>query len=416
MLTVDLVRARKYGGELKLTQLKGKSRKRARDLARAFLDLAHQHTGSTRGELDDAFSTVSAAPRERKLALGLRKLVEDACVFEGAGAGDARELRRQVFTLAAEVRRALEPGEDFDRTSVLERVAEARGADEGIEDLDRSLYADLRAAQRLVEPPALSGGALVDRYDLAQAQAVLLRATRVTAEVECRDAASYRYLFRQLKFRRLLHAIHHSQRYPGGYRIEIDGPYSLFTSVTKYGLQLALVFNAIQGCRHWTIDAALLWGRDRKPLAFRLSGSTRGSPGDTAAEARGGLTEEVVALLEGLEKLDTPWQAEPSTDVLELTGLGICVPDLRFVNGETGEVAYLEVLGYWSRDAVWKRVELVQAGLQQRVIFGVPKRLRVSESVLDEDLPGELYVYRGKMSPKVIITRLDGVTKTKTSK
>ncbi len=416
MLTVDLVRARKYGGELKLTQLKGKSKRRARELASALLDVARRHRGSTRGAFDEECSTVPAGPRERKLALGLRKLVKDACVFEGDETGDARELRRLVFVEAAGVRRALGPGEDFDRTSVLEGVAEARGAEESVDDLDRKLYSDLRQAHRLVEAPSMSGDALVERYEIAQAQAVLLRATRVTAEVECRDAVTYRYLFRQLKFRRLLHTIHHSKRFPGGYRIEIDGPYSLFSSVTKYGLQLALVFNAIQGCRRWAIDASLLWGRDRKPLAFRLIGSTRSRARESEEAGAGRFTDDVAKLLDGLERLETPWNAESNAEVLELPGLGLCVPDLRFVNGETGEVAYLEVMGFWSRDAVWKRVELVQAGLPHRIIFAVPKRLRVSESVLDGDLPGELYVYRGKMSPKVILNRLDVIADRNSSK
>jgi hypothetical protein len=44
---------------------------------------------------------------------------------------------------------------------------------------------------------------------------------------------------------------------------------------------------------------------------------------------------------------------------------------------------YLEVMGYWSRAAVWKRVELVQAGLAERVLFAVSSRLSVSEEVLD---------------------------------
>ena len=39
-----------------------------------------------------------------------------------------------------------------------------------------------------------------------------------------------------------------SARDGGGYRIEIDGPYSLFESVTKYGLELALLLPALEAC------------------------------------------------------------------------------------------------------------------------------------------------------------------------
>ena len=69
---------------------------------------------------------------------------------------------------------------------------------------------------------------------------------------------------------------------------------------------------------------------------------------------------------------------------------------------------YLEVMGFWSRAAVWQRVELIQAGLETPVLFAVPQRLRVSEAVLPDDVPGALYVYKGVMSAKAIEERLDG--------
>lgn len=408
MLTVDLVRARQQGGELKLTQLQGRAKGRAIALAEAYLELAEQYVGSTRGELDDACATISSGSRERKLALGLRKMVEDMCEFEGDESGDARELRRQVFTLAAEARRGLEPGERFDRQAIMTRVAEIRGQEESVAALNSGLYSDLRQAHRLVTAAVTTPEALVERYDMAQAQAVLLRATRVVIEVSCKTAPAYRDLFRQLKFRRMLHTIHHSKRTKGGYRIEIDGPYSLFSSVTKYGLQLALLLPAIQGCDRWTLEAKLLWGRERRPLILRLDGSTRGD--ESGREDRIDLPDEVTDLVGKLRELSTDWEIAPSSDLLELPGMGLCVPDLRFVHRLTGEVVYLEVMGFWSRETVWKRVELIQAGLPHKIIFAVPKRLRVSESVLDDDLPGSLYVYRGKMSAKVILRQLEAMT------
>jgi hypothetical protein len=83
------------------------------------------------------------------------------------------------------------------------------------------------------------------------------------------------------------------------------------------------------------------------------------------------------------------------------------VPDLRFVSRATGEIAYLEVLGYWSRAAVWRRVELASRGLKERVLFAVSSRLRVSEEVLGDEVPAELYVYKGALSAKEVLRRLD---------
>jgi predicted nuclease of restriction endonuclease-like RecB superfamily len=89
--------------------------------------------------------------------------------------------------------------------------------------------------------------------------------------------------------------------------------------------------------------------------------------------------------------------------------VGLTVPDLVFDRGagSARERVYLEVMGYWSRDAVWKRVELVQAGLSERIVFAVSARLRVSEDVLDGELPGALYVYKRTMSARAVAERLE---------
>jgi hypothetical protein len=93
--------------------------------------------------------------------------------------------------------------------------------------------------------------------------------------------------------------------------------------------------------------------------------------------------------------------------VLNLPGVGVCVPDLVFTRDGAKTPVYLEVLGYWSRAAVWRRVELAEAGLPHRVIWAVSDRLRVSEAALPADLPASLYVYKGVMNPRRILKLLE---------
>ena len=63
------------------------------------------------------------------------------------------------------------------------------------------------------------------------------------------------------------------------------------------------------------------------------------------------------------------------------------MPDLELRHASAASTVYLEVLGFWSRDAVWRRVELVERGLPQRIVFAVSKHLRVSEEALDDEHP-----------------------------
>jgi uncharacterized protein len=353
---------------------------------------------------------VPFSARERKISLGLRKLVTDRCDFEVEEEFDPVSLRRDVFVRASVMRRALGVGEELDRTAVLSTVAAERGVTTGAlpdpaAELDRLLYVDLRSAHRLLGFHGVGAEALVETYATGQAQAVLLRAVQVRARVSSRDPSTYRALFHRLKFLRLLYRIAPDEESRhGGYHIEIDGPYSLFRSVTKYGLQLALLLPAIQACERWSIAAEVAWGARRTPLGFALEGKTPQPARDGNAPA---LADDVAALVARFAERDGPWKPTTTSDILDLPGVGLCVPDLVFEHGPSGARVYLEVLGFWSRDAVWRRVELVERGLPHRILFAVSSRLRVSEAVLGEDVPGALYVYKGVMSARAVEEHLD---------
>jgi len=95
--------------------------------------------------------------------------------------------------------------------------------------------------------------------------------------------------------------------------------------------------------------------------------------------------------------------------VLDLPGTGLCVPDLVF--SRRRQKIYFEVLGFWSREAVFRRVDLVRRGLSEKILFAVSSRLRVSEEVLDEDDSGALYVYKGAMSARAVAERLESLAR-----
>ena len=415
MLTSDLVRVRRRGETLEVIRLNKAARERAKEMATQYIAIAKSHIGKTRGELDEAMGAIEVHARDRKVGGGLRKLIADRCELEIEEGTDPLELRQEVFTRASAARKALAPGQRFEPGEVLADVARKREVEQA--ELERLLYVDLRSAHRLLRFESLSASALLELYELGQAQAVLLRAVRMVARVQCSSPGAYRAIFRKLKFLRLLHVIEpitEDAKWAGGYCITIDGPYSLFRSVSKYGLKLAQVLPLLRACDRWAIEAQVRWGKERKELSFATCNDDdhRAGPSDAAP-----LPDEVAGLLakfgERHKAEKTSWLARSSSDILELPGVGLCVPDLIFEHSETGVCIYLEVMGFWSRDAVWKRVELVERGLPYQIVFAVSSRLRVSEAGLDADLPSSLYVYKGAMSPKIIEEHLDRLANQK---
>jgi predicted nuclease of restriction endonuclease-like RecB superfamily len=402
LLTADLVHARRREGRLQLTRLNPKRRARALALATALREVAEAHVGETREALQEAWGAIDVQPREKKLADGLRKLLEDGMTFDSGTDLDPVALRRSVFERATAARKALPEETRFDRGALLDEVAAEREMTP--EALEAALYGDLKSAHRLVEIDAPSPERTVERYDLEQARAVLLKATQVRAEITNADPSAARALFRRLKFLRLLHRIEPLSKgsaRKASYRLTLDGPMHLIEQSTRYGLSLALALEPLMACGNWRLEADLRWGKDRRPLRFALEGEALAH--DAPAPR---LPDEVEALRARFAKRKGPWTVEVADELLDLPGVGICVPDLRFLHRDGGDVL-LEVLGFWSRDAVWKRVDLARAGLGRPVLFAVSSRLRVSEEVLDDLEDAALLVYKGALSATKVAERLD---------
>jgi predicted nuclease of restriction endonuclease-like RecB superfamily len=417
LLTADLVDVRRRGADLQLRALDDEERAEALRIAEIYVGLVRAHVGRTRAQLLEACRLVPVAAKRRRLAAGLFKLALDACVFEEGEGLDPVELRALLFTEAARHRRALGPRQIFERDTVLAEVA-ARHASEAAA-VEKALYADLPEAQILVETKLGGPKSLLAAYEAGGVQAVLLRAVKVRAKVVGASPAAFRQLFRKLKFLRLLH---HIEPLPApkprgrspGYEIVIDGPYSMFESVTRYGLQLALAYPAIAACGRWTLEADLRWGKDRRPMRFVQRGQADDATCEDAdPENPAEMTTTVASAPSEIETLLADLAthkshglvARPAKELLALPGAGVIAPDIELQHAASGRTVFVEVLGFWSRDAVWRRIELAQKGLPQPVIFAVSKHLRVSEAALPAEAHAALYVYATKLSARALLDR-----------
>jgi hypothetical protein len=405
MIGPDLVRARRRTDKLLLQELKGQDRQRAIELGAELLDIARAHLDESHEALEAALSAVDREAREEKLFMGLRKLVLDACRFDAPLEVDPVAIRRELFGRAAAERLRLEPGDRLDRERILSDAGTALGISGA--QVEQSLFGDLRGAAQMIEAPSLSPEELASQYEVAQIQGILLRAVRVTLLVTETSPEAYRLLFRKLKFRQLLFKI---ERLEGGqYRIEIDGPFSLFDSVTKYGQKLALLVPVLLLVHRCSLSAELRWGKERKKLTFNHEFSSHESAEVDEA------SPEVSDLIERINEGKQGYVAGPDASLVDLPGVGVVVVDF-FIETPKGARVLVEVLGFWSRDAVFRRVEWAnarRAGSDRSlvpVLFAVSSRLRVKDEVLDPDTSAALYVYKGRMSAKALCERAEALT------
>jgi hypothetical protein len=364
-----------------------------------YLQQYREMIGETRDAIDEAVETLEVTARDRVAALGLRKVIEDRCEFEVGGDADPESLRREVFWASAKAHKALDVRAEFDRDAVLAEVGARLGITPAA--IEAGLYADLRGSEILQKFDPLSPEAVIERYNLGLAQAILLRAARVTVHVEGEDRRAYRRLFRAARFHQLIHVVRAEAE--GGYTITLDGPYSCFDSVQRYGLKLALFLPSVLPFPSFRVKADVLWGKEREPLVLEI-GPEHGLVSQSPEPPE--TSPELTTFCAAFERLGSEWKVRASEKIFALPGEVVCVPDLVFESSETGEEVYLEAFGFWSRAAVWQRVELIRKGFPSRIILAVGKQLRVSEEVLGEEDAGEVYVYKTGISPRAVLERL----------
>jgi predicted nuclease of restriction endonuclease-like RecB superfamily len=405
VLPPELTRARKREGKLSLSALSPAERARATEIAELLIGVTRAALGEPREDVQASWAALPVAAKERKLLAGLTHLLEGHAEFAAPTSAEPEAVRRAVFERAARRRAQLPPGEHLQRSAVLAEIAEEMGLP--AEQLEQALFADLRSAQRLERCGLTSAAALVSEYELVQVQSVLLRAERIEAEVRAAKPDAYRELFRKLKFRQLLHRIEPLE--PSGYRLEIDGPMSLFGATTKYGLELALSLPALLSCGSLRLKADLRWGKRRERLRFEQVYDQA-----PVQDSDVGIRTEVLDLLEALGAAKSELEARLSEELIDLTerGGGVLVPDLelRRRGAAANEPKVLvELLGFWSREAVFRRIEAAERGLSHPVLFVVSSRLRVSEELLDGVEAASLYVYKGKVNAHALLRKVEGL-------
>lgn len=399
MLTGNLVRVRSARGRVIPLYL-DRDNPYWLEIAESLLMIYREAKGLTRGEIQSEIDEL-IGPDTRTLAhRGLAKILEDRAEFEVVAEIPPDQIRQKVFTAAAAERKRLaaQPQgihrDPFRRDVILQGVAEELRIEPN--QVAATLFADLKDENRMIGfDDNLSAQRIIDRYNVGLAQAVLLRSVWIHAEVRGEKPARYRQLFRWLKFHRLLYRVEGSMA--DGYSFQIDGPLSLFSATSKYGLQMALFLPALLLCRDFRLDAELRWGPKREPRTFHLEASDGlvSHYQDTGTYT----PAELAAFVERFRQVAPAWEVSEATDVLELGREGVWVPDYRVVHRATGVDVFVEVLGFWKGTSLERLLQLLPNHGPPRYVLAISDRLKVDEEALG-DLRGP--VLRFKEIPNAI--------------
>jgi predicted nuclease of restriction endonuclease-like RecB superfamily len=371
-----------------------------REVAERLLEMFRGQDGTTRGQLEEDQREAFGDDPGQLVHQGLAKLLEDRCEFETVSGHPPDELRPAVFRAAAEARAA---DAAFDRIAVLRKVAAGFGVSPEV--VEHGLFADLKSEQRLVRFADISAERLLQRYNVALAQAVLLRSTRVHVVIRQESPQRLRQLLRLVKFHRLV--CEAEKISGGGVQLHLDGPLSLFSATNKYGLQLALFLPAVLLCKDFELKADLRWGPQKRPKVFSLT--PRDGLVSHLPDLGGYVPPELGMFVELFRKRVATWDIVDETELLPL-GSGFWVPDFRLVHRVSGFTVLLEVLGFWRKASAEKHLERLRAHIREPYLLAVSDQLHIEDAEL-EGLAAGIHRFRNMPLPEEVVRLAEALMK-----
>ena len=374
-------------------------------LAAELIALFRAATGRTRGELAADLQVLEGDRTDYRVKRGLAHLLSnDYCTFEVVSPVEPSVLRQRVFSLAVHALPSPQA-----RAATLTAVADALSHE--LErtitpaQLQAGLYADLPREQVLSDFAAPTPEALLHRYNLAQAQGVLYRASSITITAYRNDPGEYKLLFRYLKLFGLMAYVEGDADH--GFTLIIDGPASLFKPSTRYGLALAKLLPALLHVSRWRLVATLI---PRTPMraAVRMRytlapdcGLVSHYPPGTPYDS---IVEQAFAARWGEEKAG--WRLEREVDLVPIPG-SVMVPDFRLVHAD-GRTFLLEIVGYWRPEYLRKKFAQVRRAGRHDLILAVSERLNLERAGVSlHNVPARLVWFKDRLQPQAVLALLE---------
>lgn len=294
-------------------------------------------------EVEDCLSEIAGCPPRRIAAFC--KLLDDASEFDKPS-GKAAAFRKRVFELAAPMHPIVEQREgifEHDLASARQRLcAEFKLT---WEEIESRLFSDVIELQKLILFPGdLAPATLLARYNVAQTQAALYRATLVRIDAFAQAPT----IIRHAKLAGLMHRVSRYRKPGGGdefgYRMILDGPASNLRETSRYGIGFAKLIPTLLTCSDWHLMAKVLGPRNQH-FTLALSPADQLSSEATPPAEFDSKLEERLAELWSKSPVNG-WRLMRDEEFL-IRQQEVFTPDFVLTRDD-GVKIYIEVVGFWT--------------------------------------------------------------------
>ena len=389
MLTKDLVICRCSGKRI-IPVFQKTDDTELLELAERLIEACEPNGSFTRGEMLQSWSDVTTGFLNAKLLNGLRKILEDRAQFSSSSELDYPAERKKLLLASASVLKqgAFATEEEY-RNAV----------DASLESplIRERLYADLPDNDRLLSFRDTSPRELIERYNIALVQGLLLEASSIELDVEDASQAQLRRLFSLVRFNRLVstaearapqesassiashaHSPTACQLRPESalntrIHFTIDGPGSVLSQSRSYGFQLARFFPAVVNLKHWSLTATIMhtnaYGTKERELKLDETS------GLTSRDAYGSyVPEEIELFRKAFAAKNSRWRFLEECPILKGKKALLVFPDFGFISPD-GKTIYLELFHRWHANQLMQRLDQLDAGCEWPLIIGVDRAI-----------------------------------------
>lgn len=371
-------------------------------VAQEALEVYRQGIGRTRRQLhqdvETVFEQIPDCPTRRIAAFA--KLLDDQSDFHSNR--KAADLRREVFRAAAKQHPLVKAVDRIFENSEREtkgNIAAARNTT--WPEIERDLFADVMEFHRLKTFPGYdSPQELLARYNVAQVQACLYRAERMT--LWAKD--DLQVIVRSIKLSRLMHYVERTGR--GDYRFVLDGPASVLRRTNRYGVAMARMIPTLLSCRNWRFKAPIAVGNARHLLSLQLScddglRSPKPIPDEFDSEVERDLMQK-------WEKSPQPeWTLCRESEILH-SHQKVFIPDF-VAEHSAGKRVYVEIVGYWTPEYIQAKIETLRAFASYPILIVVQADKKQSLQEIPANSRPRILEYKTVVSLKQFASHLQAL-------
>jgi predicted nuclease of restriction endonuclease-like RecB superfamily len=263
--------------------------------------------------------------------------------------------------------------------------------------IEQELFADVIEFHRLERFPGYEdGAALLARYNVAQVQAALYRATSLKVWA----TEDFKTIVRYAKLARLMHVIRRLEG--GGVLMHFDGPASVLRRTRRYGVAMARFLPALIACRGWKMQAVVAGRSSQWNWRLELSAEDGLRSHLPPPEEFDSSVER--AFFDGWgSKPRDGWTLHREGDLL-FHGQKAFVPDFVFEH-QDGRRVFLEIVGFWTPEYLEAKINTLREFAETPMLLAVARQVGASIP----ELARESIPYKTSLQVEDVLARLAGI-------